>query len=208
MKTKDFNTENIGGEDLNLLLSAVVNGQDEAFEILKDEYAPLIAKETKFAAERISEEFNISVTELFDDLEQEASLALYKAAVNYDAGSYGKNVTFGLYAKVCIHNAMVSEIRRECGKKRRAARQLSMKNIEQSVPNESDESFGALSAMKLENIVGESKKCMSKYEKQVFDYLLQGKSSREISRLTDRSYKSVSNALYRLRVKLKGLSKS
>lgn len=207
MKTKDFNAEGIGGEDLNLLLSAVVNGQDEAFETLKEGYAPLIAKETKFASDRISEELNVSVTELFDDLEQEASLALYKAAVSYDAGSYGKSVTFGLYAKVCIHNAMVSEIRRECGKKRRAARQVSQNNIEQAVPHESD-SFRALSAMKLENLVAESEKCMSKYEKQVFDYLLQGKSSRDISRLTDRSYKSVSNALYRLRVKLKGLSKS
>lgn len=206
VKKENVKIEKVGETDIKLLLSDVVNGSDAAFEKLRDEYAPLIARETKFAAHRISETTGTAESEIYDDIKQEAVLALYKAALRYDPDGDGQKVTFGLYAKICIHNAMVSELRRECGKKRCAARQPVLIGCKADMSSEADTSDRALSVMNVERLVSEGVSHMSKYERQVFDYFLQSKSTSEISRLTGRSYKSVSNALYRLRVKLKGLS--
>jgi len=133
------------------------------------------------------------------DLEQEARLALYRAAQTYNRSQ--KNVSFGLYAKVCIHNSLVSTLRK-C-----TARERSVKRSLPPVPaaREEDPLILAAAAEASGRLSGRIAQVLSPYEQTVFDLYISGRSVKYISSSVGKTEKSVYNAVYRIRVKIKGL---
>ena len=91
------------------LLDKIKTGDESAFGILAEEYEGL----TEAAVKRFLPSFDIRNGEnpVFgeEDLRQCAALALFKAAQTYDEG---KKVSFGLYAKICVNNALISTLRK------------------------------------------------------------------------------------------------
>ncbi|MBQ7364263.1 MAG: helix-turn-helix domain-containing protein [Clostridia bacterium] len=81
------------------ILKAIQSGNENAFAELLSQYQPLIQK--------MAQSFLNVCPELDrEDLIQEASLALSNAAKHYRLDETG--VTFGLYAKICIKNRLIS----------------------------------------------------------------------------------------------------
>ena len=78
------------------LISEVRRGNDGAFSDLVKRYTPLMNKE-------ISEFMTSSIS--FDEMFSEACIALHSAAMRYDI--LQTTVTFGLFAKICIHRRLI-----------------------------------------------------------------------------------------------------
>ncbi|MBQ1976438.1 MAG: hypothetical protein II227_03255 [Clostridia bacterium] len=54
---------------------------------------------------------------------------------------------------------------------------------------------------------GKIRQVLSSYENEIFEKYISGRPVRDIAASTGRSEKSVSNAVYRIRVKIRGLLK-
>ena len=189
------------------LLSRVREGDNVAFEKLAEKYKSVIDSSAAKTARSMEKSGLAQATEVIEDLKQEARLALYKAATKYDADGVGREVTFGLYGKICIRNALISELRRAAAKRRRHIRAMAAEEkLRGTVRGDLTESV-AISRIEIEDIMGKSSGTLSKYEQTVLRLYIQGKSTAEISEAVKRAPKSVNNALYRIKVKLKGLSK-
>lgn len=180
-------------KELIYLLEAVKNGDDAAFEDLKRRYLPLMCSVVgnfRFSAERYGVDF--------DDLKQEADIALCIAARTYDASNSG--VTFGGYAKTCVRNRLISALRR--AKARCEDVVLSGDLCVRDGDSESDPVEAVISADNCRRLMGLSAKLFSDYETDVFFLYLEGNKTSEIAALLGRGVRSVENALFRIRTKL------
>jgi RNA polymerase sporulation-specific sigma factor len=146
-----------------------------------------------------------------DDLRQHAAMALYRAAEAYRVDGEGKKVSFGLYAKVCVRNAMISELRRYRREvKKRTLTAKPDENRKRRVKGciaAGDPLYRIVSEEGMRDILTEFRSALSGYEKEVFEYYIVGKSVTEIAERLGKDEKSVSNALYRMKVKIRGLLK-
>ena len=175
-------------------LEAVKSGDKKAFDGLYERFLPLIKRETASAVARSEE-----LKEHFDEIGQEALMALYDAAMSF---TEGKNVTFGLYAKICIHNRIISYVRRMNAQKRRAERVSSAAEGVQKKCEAPEELLEILERnAELKKFLDEN---LSVYEKKVFSLYLQKKSYAEIAKTVGKEEKSVDNALKRVKSKIKG----
>lgn len=203
------NSEEIIALSDEQLTDMVKNGRDAAYGILADRYKPL----TENAVRRFGPSFSGLEGDAVwgeDDLRQCAALALYRAAMTYDPRNRGKNVRFGLYAKICVNNALISELRRARSQARRKAVQKTgheagKRARDRSAARRGDpldqlvslEGFGALTSS--------IRTALTPLERDVFDRYIKGMSVEQIAGVLGRDRKSVSNALYRMKVKVKGL---
>lgn len=167
---------------------AAKNGDEAAFAALCQDYAPLIDSQVeKFAF--ATEGLGIDT----DDLRQEASVAFYCALMSFDEEQ--NEVSFGLYAKICIGNRMVSLLRRLKTEKKRKAlsemRSLSSAEVSRALP------------LPAEEIATLAEELLTKKEKLILDRYLAGSSYREIADAFGISLKSVDNALFRAKRKLR-----
>ena len=173
---------------LAALTASVQRGDEAAFAQLLDRYAPLLQSLVS-----VFETPSIDA----DELMQEARFALYRAALSYREGG----VTFGLYAKICVRNQLVSRLRREMREKRvcsldRVAHELvSDESVDALDFLLSDESFRLMR----ERIA----RILSPYENRVFELYASGLSVAEISVRLGSKVKSVRNALDRCLSKLR-----
>lgn len=188
--------------DTDELIKKVKNGDNAAFEQLSGRYSGMIDSLTNSFSLSLRPDLNSSADISAEDLRQEARLAFYRAAMSYDKDGCGREVTFGLYAKICVKNALISQIRKY---KRHIRRLEKMKNAEYTAKNETVIDRTA-SRLDMKGLVEKAQDLMSEYEKTVFKEYISGKSAREISKSIGKSEKSVNNALYRVKVKIKGLS--
>lgn len=174
------------------MILGVQSGDAESFEGLKSKYAPLVMSTVgSFAVGDISR----------SELEREAESALLKAAVRYDTKQ--SKVAFGLYAKICIKNALISYRRKEQSKMRREAKAIEAASAEESRKSR----FSYIRESRdtdqlIESISG----VLSPYEKKILSEYMSGKSVGEISASVGRSTKSVNNALYRIKEKVKNFT--
>lgn len=179
--------ENLQNERVSQLLSKTRAGEDGAFYEIALQYKPLIENCICYFYGKLSR----------DELEQEALIALYRAACTYDASV--NNVSFGLYAKICINNSLISLLRSV------SSDNLSMDKCEidcekcdeldPSVDYISNESF-----IKLDKFVREH---LSQYEYSVFRLYIEGYRIKEIAVKLHKTDKSVADAIMRLRIKLR-----
>lgn len=187
-------------EAVKALVLAAQKGDQNAFAKLLDVYDPLIsATVARFKISGMSDADE-------EDLRQEAILAFYSALVAYDPNFSG--VEFGLYAKVCICNRLVSQMR------------ILKRHLSYSIVSYDTEKFlerlvstedPAARIVELESersllrLINDN---LSKYEQRVFRMYVSGMSAAKMAEKLDSNEKSVNNAVYRIRKKLKTIIKN
>ena len=172
-------------------IQAVREGSQESFSSLLDQYGPLIeGAVSRFVSDGISELSR-------EDLRQEASLAFYQSILTYDPEQ--SEVEFGLYAKICINNRLVSRLR-----------QLKERRVDEPLPEEigewqeTDDPAGPLlERERMRALYAMIRRVLSDYESRIWELYMSGRSASEIGRIVGRDEKSVSNAIYRIRKKLR-----
>ena len=178
--------------DVSALIKAVRDGDQTAFEQILDQYKPLIDS----AIARFSkDEFSRSH---LDDLRQEATIVFYNAILHYDLESDG--VEFGLYAKICVNNAIISELRRLRKTKSEQFSSDLEASISESVDEPSDRIIERESLQRIDSLI---RSALSPFEYHVWCLYASGKTAGEIAMEFGRSKKSIENAVYRIRKKLR-----
>jgi RNA polymerase sporulation-specific sigma factor len=183
----------VSKDDIRVLIVAVRNGDQVAFATLLERYKPLIdAAVAKFSSD---EAFSL----YREDLKQEASLVFYNSILAYDLEQ--NEVEFGLFAKICIHNALVSVLR---SLKRRTEEPIAQ--IPESlltVQDFDDPLSRMLERERLKSLYAVIRKNLSDLEYEVWQLYMSGRSSAEIAERLGTDQKSVNNAIYRIRKKLR-----
>ncbi len=182
-----------------LLLGKLQSGDKSVFSKIEEDFSPLIhSLVIKYASDTDEREAM-----------QEARLALYNSAMSYDLSQ--NEVSFGLYAKICISNALVSD-----AKKRRKKQNsvFSLDEIEECgtycaylQEENSDPSQHLIDNEDAEFLYKKAIFALSKYEASVFDLYIKGFTTSQIAETLKKSEKSVSNALCRMTTKLRILLK-
>jgi RNA polymerase sporulation-specific sigma factor len=182
-------------KDVRALILDVRGGDQNAFDTLLDQYRPLIdASVARFSSD---ESFSLYC----DDLKQEASVVFYNSILAYDLDQ--NEVEFGLFAKICIYNALVSFLR---ALKRRSAEPVA--EIPQNlitVQDFEDPSARMLEQERLKSLYAVIRKNLSELEYKVWQLYISGRSAAEIAALLSTDEKSVNNAIYRIRKKLRAV---
>ena len=186
---------NKDNKDVNKLIDLVISGNSEAFSTLVDRYNPMLKKI-----------FNLYITDTMskedvEDLGQEELIAFYRAIINFDKEQH--DVEFGLYAKICVTNSMISY-------KRAAAKKSNESLIGDEEMNSISDPDGEVSEFyqrqeRARELGEQIEKKLSQYENEVWSYYVNGYSSKEIAGKLGSSEKSIDNAIFRIRRKLKTL---
>ncbi len=190
--------------NLQLLLEKIRKEDDQAFVSLAEQYSAVTESAVKrfIPSFQCTDDSAVMIGE--DDLRQYAAIALYRAAKTYDPDAGKRKVSFGLYAKICINNALISALRKYKTEKKKHDASLKMENQKTMA----DPLSIMLSAEAADHLKGGIYAVLSDYEKKVLNYYIVGKSVSEIAERLGKEEKSVSNALYRMRVKVRGLLKN
>ena len=155
--------------------------------MLRGMYSPLI--------DSMAASFEASGAGSRAELEQEAESALLRAALSYDEEK--KDITFGLYAKVCVRNALVSVRRAKLSRERRSSaanRSAARRTMRKRMPVDADAADEIIERMSTE---------LSVYERSVLREYIAGTDIRQIAEKFGKSTRSINNCLYRARRKLK-----
>lgn len=179
------------------LASKVKDGSEQAFEELVLIYKPLIESMSEKYCDILRGNDHYDGAETLKDVRQEARLALYRAAMSYETRD--GSVSFGLYAKICIRNALVTLVR----KANRGGGKSLKKSDGNDIHKGSDPLIKIIGDEKYSLFVNRIEKELSIYEKTVFQRMVEGDSPREIAKLLSRDVKSVNNTVYRIKCKIK-----
>ncbi len=182
---------NTNSEHPASLIAAVRSGDEKAFSLLLEQYAPLLT--SLVSAYTVS---GISPEEMM----QEARYALYRATLSYREGG----VTFGLFAKICVRNALIALGRRV----RRSVSSCLLCDLLSAEEREdtelgTDALYALIHREALEELYGLAVRVLSPYEKRVFFLYAGGSLIEEIAAGLSRDVKSVRNALDRALAKLR-----
>lgn len=179
--------------EVDILLERVRKGEEasDAFSQLCDRFSPmLVSMVNRFSGGACEADFA--------ELAQEARFALFRAAQSYDLKNGA--VTFGLYARVCIRNALVSY----CRKSSRNLPVCSIDELDEVLLPQNEEPLGALiAAERLDAMYRKVGEVLSSFEHRVFDLYMEEESISAIAQKLGKSEKSVSNAVYRILTKLR-----
>ena len=179
-------------QELNELIIAVKNGDQKAFVSLLKQYSPLIeATVNKFCSDEFSANYE-------DDFRQEATVAFYNSVLSYDIEQ--SEVELGLYAKICMRHALISHIR-IAKRIPTEVQELSDNVISEEASD--DPSSRLLEEERLSHLFKIIRNTLSAYEYKVWELYLSGCSTPEIAKKLNTDSKSISNAIYRIRAKLK-----
>ena len=184
-------------EALNDLIALAQQGDGDAFSALLDKYDPLIKATVARTRSKMPE---LTETDA-EDLRQEAILAFYSALKSYDFSI--SNVDFGLYAKVCVSNRLVSQMRMLRRHIEHQAAHFDQDDIAELASENDDPSARIIeneSEQSLLRVISES---LSEYEYKVLELYISGFSSAETAERLSSTEKSVNNAMFRIRTKLK-----
>jgi RNA polymerase sigma factor (sigma-70 family) len=183
-------------ESLLALISQAQSGSGEAFEALFSRYRPLIESSVHSF---ISVETSMQEAE---DLMEEAKHVFLSAITSYDLSREG--VEFGLYAKICIKNGLISELRRQ--KQRRKLGVVSLAGDEESfTENDGDPASRFVEEEDFRQLYRMIRANLSELENKVWWMYVAGATVSDIAKALGKDEKSVHNAIYRIRAKLKRL---
>ena len=167
--------------DVEKLVLECREHSDAAFAELVSRYTPLIRK--------MISDFSVDFAD-DDELFSEACIALHQAAMSYDLAQ--SEVTFGLYARVCIHRRLIDF-------RRRKRTHVDVLDLDDRVigTQQSPEST-LLLRERFESVIKEARTMLSDYEYAVLLLHVQGYKTAAIAERLARTPKSVDNAKARL----------
>ena len=184
---------NKGTDRASELICRFRAGDEAAFDELLLKYQPLIESlVTKFSSEESSATSR-------EDLRQEAAVAFYRSVLSYNVEQ--SDVEFGLYAKICLSNALISKIRA----RKNPIEELSYDSkgeIEMAGERE-DPAERLLEEERLSALYAVIRENLSEFEYRVWNLYLSGRTAKEIGVVVGRDEKSIANAIYRIRKKLR-----
>ena len=170
-------------------------GSREAYLTLIGKYRPLIESSlARFAPSFVTKQES-------EDMREEAERVFLCAVSSFDTEQ--EAVDFGLYAKICLRNGLVSEWRNIQARRRVAALPL-----DETVGLETPSEVEDLAARMVEDesfrqLCRTVRSHLSDYENRVWWPFVTGVSVSEIARDLGRDERSVHNAIYRIRRKLR-----
>lgn len=170
------------------LINAARAGDESAFEALLEAYEPLIDSMSRSFANVADD------SESHEDLRQEACIALYKAVQSYH--STQAEVSFGLYAKLCVRNRLISYTRK-------LRRRESVLPLEERMKTEEDVTAGVVAEEAYVELYRRIEAVLSPYENHVWWLYLSGQTTSSIAEQLGKDERSVQNAIYRIRKKLR-----
>ena len=139
-----------------------------------------------------------------EDLRQELTVVFYHSILSYELEQ--TDVKFGLYAKICMRNALITQMRK------RKARQASLSLEEDKeegrielLEGGEDPTKEFLSRETVESMNQKIREVLSPFEAKVWQMYLTGNGSQSIADALGKSEKSIENALFRLRHKLRDI---
>lgn len=172
------------------LLRNAQKGDEDAFAALAKAYGNLIrSKVASFGAGRSEADK--------EDLAQEATIALCRAVQHYDIDQ--DKVTFGLYAQICIENALSSYL----NILRRHDAVVSVDMAGEGEPLQTVPEDGVTEAEDVARLLGRIRCFLSPFEYRVWSMYVAGYRNREIARTLEKDPHSIENAVYRIRNKLR-----
>ncbi len=176
------------------LITHAREGSQDAFVELRRRYKPLI--ESQIAKHTLAD---MSAQDV-EDLRGEATSIFGNAVCNYDCTAEG--VEFGLYAKICMGNGLVSFVRSYLRRKKKTVIPLEL--AENSAATGSDPLQSLVDKENAQELMRTIKKSLSDYENRVWWLYVSGMSASEIAAtIGEADPRSVSNAIYRIRRKLR-----
>ena len=185
--------------DIGDLLAAARAGEQQAYAWLLERYAPMLHSMTaKYAAPGMSDAD-------LEDLRQEASVVFCSAVQTYDPTREG--VEFGLYAKICVGHGLASALR--VFRRQRCEGLLSLEGeglIEQNpglLGSEVSVAEALIDKERMEALQLTIQRALSPFESRVWWMYVSGASTSSIARTLGKDEKSISNAIYRIRRKLR-----
>ena len=184
-------------DELFTLIQSAKSGDSEGFAKLKAMYTPLLESQI------VKHTSPDMMPQDIEDMRQEAFVIFCNAVCNFDLQSSG--VEFGLYAKICIENGLASFVRSYIRRRNKATLPL------ESAADLPDLGYtDVLQAMidreHTDELVRTIKDSLSDYENRVWWMYVSGMSVSEIAkRIGGVEAKSVSNAVYRIRKKLRAI---
>ena len=191
VKNTEFKGKDI--PELRYLIEAYRADDETAFDKLAEIYRPLIDSMVARCAEGLSE---VCARE---DVMQYALIAFSKAILTYKLDQ--DKVSFGLYAKICIGNALVSRVR--------AARQNHVEVLPLDgffdMADSTDVPGDVIDSERVGELHELIRCNLSDFENDVFWLYATGYSSSEIADRLGKTEKSVDNAIFRARKKLKSV---
>lgn len=178
-------------EQLLPLIESAKSNDQAAFEELLSLYSPLL--ESSVAG------FLLSSPSLDEgELNQEALIAFHSAVLTFDPT---QGASFGFYAKECIKNRLISYLRSE---KRRLEFFFSEDELRTLPAQRNTDPTARLSEEEgFSELYQKIKKQLTPYENKVWWLSVAGRTAKEIAPLVGKDEKSVTNAIYRIRKKLR-----
>lgn len=169
------------------LIASAKNGDELAFEAIANSYKRVLDFHIKNLSPHPSS---------YDDLFQEGLIGLLKAVRSYD----GKSSSFATYASLCVKNSIISGVRKY-------SKQTSKTVVLPDIISE-DETAPSAEEVLLDNVrvrmlYDKVYEALSEYERTVFDMYLSDMSYENIAFVTGKDVKSATNAVFRIRQKLK-----
>ena len=169
------------GENVTELLIRCRAHDDAAFSELVELYTPMI---NKTVSSFFDAPFDVS------EAYSEACVVLHRAANSYDLGQ--TEVTFGLYARICIRNRMLDMLRTK-----RADVTISDIDVDELAVG-GDIAARLIASESVDNYRRIAKELLSAYEYKIFLCVLKGFKTAEIAQLLETTPKSVDNAKSRM----------
>lgn len=181
-------------QTLSSLLHMAQRGDQEAFAALLSRYTPLLeSRLQRIRTPNMTEED-------IKDLQQEAYLSFYRALMHYDMEQ--REVEFGLYAKICIDNGLYTA-RRDMKHLSRAP-VLPLDEVDDRPDEEqADPSEHLIEQEKFNQLYALIESALSPLENRIWRMYITGQPTAAIAAAVERDEKSVHNAIYRIRKKLR-----
>lgn len=188
-----YNLSESSSKDVRDLIARVQGGDQDALEALRGKYLPLIESSAyRFYRDDMSAQDR-------EDIAEEALINFCNAVYSYELSLEG--VEFGLYAKICIDNGLVSFMRSFDRRKR--ILEVSLSEIDGEGDKAHRDMLDILADREQAVILAKRiSERLSKYENRVWWLYVSGLTVRDIALRISAEPKSVSNAIFRIRRKL------
>ena len=177
--------------DDSIILQAQ-NKNEQAIEQVCTQYKPVVR--------RIARKYFLIDGEM-EDIIQEGMIGLHKAIVNFSP-ERGK---FEPFAIMIIKQQILDAVKKSTTKK--SGNLINKISIERDYFSEAEKNYNLLEDLERREELNERfrniEKLLSKKEYKIFNYYLSGLSIKEIAAKENISDKSVNNALFRIKTKLK-----
>lgn len=183
-------------EEIVTYIKQAQSSDSQAFELLQTQYRPLIDSQVhKYFSEGMGYDDG-------EDLRQEALIAFHSAVMNYDCS---EDVEFGLYAKICIGNGLKTYLREYKKRSRQGVIPLEDINAEDTLESE-EPSSDLICRESMQQLVTVIRDSLSTFEARVWWLYVSGLSAADVAKRLDLGdVRSVENAIYRIRRKLRKL---